>query len=153
MNKLLRNVALSTLATSAAIALPLVANADNHSVTIQADYYRKTAFQEMYGGGKYIGPRKDVTTAPVGQVLPRTFKLPITTEIFRDTTITSTSPITDAIGVSRNSSDVARWGEAIAECLQEKPKLVRVLTGNTVYINNVEGTIVENANGVLVCPR
>lgn len=152
MKNVVKTVAASVLATVAVAASPLALKAQDRVPSIQVDYYRKTAFQELYGGS-YVGPREYVTTAPTGKVLPLRFSLPIETAIFQDTSIRSNTPITDAFGVTRDTNELIRWAETIGECLQEKPRLVRVLTGNTIYINDVEGSIVENANGVLVCPR
>ncbi len=149
MKQLVKTAIASVLAT---VAVSGSANAQDRIPSIQADYYGKTAYQEFFGGN-YLAPRQYVTTSPTGRVLPLRFSLPIETVMFQDTKITTNTPITDAIGTTRNASELVRWAEAIGQCLQEKPKLVRVLTGNTIYINGVEGSIVQNSRGTLVCPR
>ena len=103
------------------------------------------------------------------RTLPRRFDFPIITEIDVNNSVRTDSPITDAFfnnlpsiptGITldellRNRRDytaaIEAWGEEVTECLNRKPRLLRVSTGNPVIINGVEGTIVLNANNRAIC--
>jgi hypothetical protein len=81
-------------------------------------------------------------------VRPLYFTLPIKLEVMKDSSITSNNPISD-----KNTDDVKAWAAAIQGCLQQSPKLLRVVGNQTVpfMINGSEGTIKINANDRAVC--
>ncbi len=103
------------------------------------------------------------------RTLPRKFDFPIITEIDVNNSVRTDSPITDAFvnnlpsiptGITLDellryrgeyTAAIEAWGEEVTECLNEKPRLLRVSTGNPVIINGEEGTIVLNANNRAVC--
>jgi hypothetical protein len=105
-------------------------------------------------------------------VQPIYFTLPINLMVVKDTNITSDTPISDQY-TAKESWDIQAWGSAVSSCLQQSPKLVRVVDMTAVpdtardltedepspteevpfMVGGKEGTIVENANGKAVCPR
>ncbi|NEQ99427.1 MAG: hypothetical protein F6K30_22440 [Cyanothece sp. SIO2G6] len=124
-------VTLGVVAATTCVALPAIAQG--------ADTYAPD--EETIVGGRDVSlPSKPVT--------PWSYALPMVIEIVQDSSITTNTPITDAM-----SDDVAVWGEAIRGCLAQSPELLRqtrggdqpFITGNTV------GTINLNANSVSVC--
>ena len=103
------------------------------------------------------------------RTLPRKFDFPIITEIEIDNNVRTDNPITDAFvntlpsiptGITLDellryraeyTAAIEAWGEEVTECLNQKPRLLRVSTGNPVIINGTEGTIVLNANNRAIC--
>lgn len=87
-------------------------------------------------------------TLPTPPVISAYFTLPIATSIVKDASVTTNTPITD------KATSVAAWGEAIRECLKQKPMMMRDAKGTMVpfIVGGSEGTIKLNANDKPVCP-
>ncbi|MDY6938402.1 MAG: hypothetical protein SWY16_12110 [Cyanobacteriota bacterium] len=112
--------------------------------TIEVDYFRYNT-----AGTESVGSPEPIASDPKAKALPKDFPFPIVTSVEQNTSITTNSPITDALG----DDNLPAWEEAIRECMLQTPRLRHDQTGNTVRINGSEGTIVLNSNGVSVCPR
>jgi hypothetical protein len=86
---------------------------------------------------------------PTPPVISAFFTLPIETKVVKDAAITTNTPVTD------KTTSLAAWGEAIRECLKQKPALVRNAKGTDVPFlvgDMQQGTIKLNANDRPVCP-
>lgn len=85
---------------------------------------------------------------PTPPVLTAKFTLPIVTQVAKDASITSNTPLTDQYG-----SDYTKWAESVRECLKSKPILVRVVGDQSVpfVVNGSEGKLKLNANDKAVC--
>lgn len=125
-----------------AVPLPAFAQKATSSHTIQVDYKEMTL-----GGKEFIGPRQAIIGNPVDRALPMRFEYPLYTEIGKNASIKTNTPITD------QTSTISEWQQKVTACLKQKPRLVRTLTGNTILIDGQEGKIVKNSNGKLVCPN
>ena len=113
------------------------------------------------------GPKLKYNDLPHIPVLPKKFVFPILTEMVSDPSITTNSPIADQYppppipdrvtlddlpGIRAEYTTVLNtWYEEVRECLQQKPKLIRVATGEPIHFEGKEGTIVLNANDRPVC--
>ncbi|MEB3358452.1 MAG: hypothetical protein VKK04_17125 [Synechococcales bacterium] len=91
---------------------------------------------------------RDVSLPSV-PVTPRKYALPMVIRIVQDPSITTDTPITDAM-----ANDVAAWGGAIANCLTQSPEMLRETRGGDqpFVVGGATGTIHLNANSVPVCP-
>ena len=135
---------LMCLGTLLAVALPLPAFAQKatSSHTIQVDYKEMTL-----GGQEFIGPRQAIIGNPVDRTLPMRFSYPLYTEIGKNASIKTNTPITD------QNLKLTDWQQKVTACLKQKPRLVRTLTSNSILIDGQEGKIVKNSNGKVVCPN
>ncbi len=90
---------------------------------------------------------RDVSLPSV-PVTPWYYALPMEISIVQDSSVTTNTPITDAL-----ADDTAAWGEAIAECLTQSPEMVRETRGGDqpFIVGGAAGTINLNSNGVPVC--
>jgi hypothetical protein len=81
------------------------------------------------------------------------FTLPIVVQVAKDPGLTSSTPISDRY-TSKESWDINAWASAVSSCLQQKPKLVRVVGEEQVpfMLNGSEGTIMLNSSDKAVCP-
>ena len=138
----------------------VVANLPLAALAIPSDFDYKSGPEEYY-------PLPDLSIPY--RTLPRKFDFPIITEIDVDDSVRTDSPITDVFvnnlppiptGITLDellryraeyTAAIQAWGEEVTECLNQKPRLLRVSTGNPVIINGEEGTIVLNANNRAVC--
>jgi hypothetical protein len=86
-------------------------------------------------------------------VMPIYFTLPIQVAVAKDSSMTSNTPISDRY-TDKANWDVKAWAAAVSNCLQAKPKLMRVVGDEQVpfMLNGSEGTIMLNANDKAVCP-
>ncbi len=84
-------------------------------------------------------------------VRPVNFTLPMMVAVAKGGG-SSDTPISDRY-TAKETWDVKAWGAAISNCLQQKPKLVRVVGDEKVpfMIDGAEGTIMLNANDKSVC--
>jgi hypothetical protein len=84
-------------------------------------------------------------------VRPINFTLPMMVAVAKGAG-SSDTPISDRY-TAKETWDVKAWGAAISGCLQQKPKLVRVVGDEKVpfMIDGAEGTIMLNANDKSVC--
>ena len=138
------------------------------------DSYRSIA-PRIEVGTRGIPPVTDLPdriSLPSQSLLPANFEFPIVLGQAMDTTMTTTSPITDRMADpvwSRRMEDLAAyktaysegllaWSGRVAQCMNEKPKLYVVRSnGNQppiqlpMYFDGKEGTIVQNKDGVSVC--
>ena len=138
------------------------------------DSYRPIA-PRIEVGTRGIPPVTDLPdriSLPSQSLLPANFEFPIVLGQAMDTTMTTTSPITDRMADpvwSRRMEDLAAyktaysegllaWSGRVAQCMNEKPKLYVVRSnGNQppiqlpMYFDGKEGTIVQNKDGVSVC--
>ncbi len=91
---------------------------------------------------------RDVSLPSV-PVTPWRYALPMEIRIVQDSSITTNTPITDAL-----SDDVSTWGEAVAGCLSQSPEMVRATRGGDqpFVVGGAAGNIRLNANSVPVCP-
>jgi len=137
---------LGLCAAAAVVAVPLSASA----VDVEVD-----------------GPKLRYNDLPAIPVLPKKFVFPILTEMVSDPSITTNSPIADQYppppipdrvtlddlpGIRAEYTTVLNtWYEKVRECLQEKPKLIRVATGEPILFEGKEGTIVLNSSDRPVC--
>jgi hypothetical protein len=98
--------------------------------------------EETIVGGREV-------SLPSIPVTPWSYALPMETSIIQDASITSNTPITDAM-----SDDVAAWGEAVGGCLQLSPEMVRETVAGVqpFIVNDAARTIHLNANEIPVCP-
>lgn len=143
----------------AVATLPLPALANTPAIPAGFDY--KSGPLEYH-----LLPHPDLPN----RTLPKAFDFPIHTKIATDTTITTNSPITDGFvsrlttipsGVSLDdiprlraeyTRSVDGWSEQIMECLNKKPRLLRVSSNNPIqFYGGAVGTIVLNANNRPVC--
>ena len=138
----------------------VVANLPMPALAIPSDFDYKS-------GSEDYQPLPDLSIPY--RTLPRKFDFPIITEIDVDNSVRTDSPITDAFvnnlpsiptGITLDellryraeyTAAIEAWGEEVTECLNQKPRLLRVSTGNPVIINGEEGTIVLNGNNRAVC--
>ena len=145
---------LGSLCTLVVTNLPLPA------LAIPSDFDYKSSPEEYH-------PLPDLSIPY--RTLPRKFDFPIITEIDIDNNFSTDNPITDAFvdnlpsiptGITLDellryraeyTAAIEAWGEEVTECLNQKPRLLRVSTGNPVIINGVGGTIVRNANNRAIC--
>jgi hypothetical protein len=107
---------------------------------------------------------------PPPPVQPIYFTLPIDLMVVKDANITTDTPISDKY-TAPETWDVKAWGAAVSSCLQQSPKLVRVVKMKSVpapegeettvpspmmevpfMLGGKEGTIMLNANDKSVCP-
>jgi hypothetical protein len=118
----------------AALGIALPANAE------MADTYSPDP--ETIVGGRDV-------SLPSVPVTPWRYALPMEIRIVQDASITTNTPITDAL-----SDDVSAWGEAVAGCLNQSPEMVRETRGGDqpFVVGGTMGTIRLNANSVPVCP-
>ncbi len=86
-------------------------------------------------------------------VRPAYFTLPIILKVAQDKAVTSSTPISDRY-TGKENWDLAAWMSGVQNCLQQKPKLMRVVGDESVpfMLNGAEGTIMLNANNQAVCP-
>jgi hypothetical protein len=86
-------------------------------------------------------------------IRPAYFTLPIVLKVAQDTGSTSNTPISDRY-TGKANWDLAAWTAGVRNCLQQKPKLMRVVGDQSVpfMLNGSEGTIMLNANNQAVCP-
>lgn len=86
-------------------------------------------------------------------IRPAYFTLPIVLKVAQDTGVTSSTPISDRY-TGKANWDLAAWMSGVRNCLQQKPKLMRVVGDQSVpfMLNGSEGTIMLNANNQAVCP-
>jgi hypothetical protein len=86
-------------------------------------------------------------------IRPAYFTLPITLKVAQDTGSTSSTPISDRY-TGKANWDLAAWMSGVRNCLQQKPKLMRVVGDQSVpfMLNGSEGTIMLNADNQAVCP-
>ncbi|MEB3211984.1 MAG: hypothetical protein VKL39_11545 [Leptolyngbyaceae bacterium] len=118
----------------AALGIALPANAE------LAETYSPD--EETIVGGREV-------SLPSVPVTPWRYALPMEISIIQDSSITTDTPITDAM-----SDDVSAWGEAVAGCLTLSPEMVReTVAGNQPFIvSDAARTIHLNANSSPVCP-
>ncbi|MBE9032328.1 hypothetical protein IQ266_21555 [filamentous cyanobacterium LEGE 11480] len=81
------------------------------------------------------------------------FTLPIALKVAQDVNVLSSTPISDRY-TGKENWNLAAWTAGIRNCLQQKPKLMRVVGEQSVpfMLNGAEGSIVLNANNKAVCP-
>jgi hypothetical protein len=86
-------------------------------------------------------------------IRPAYFTLPIILKVAQDTGSTSSTPISDRY-TGKANWDLAAWMSGVRNCLQQKPKLMRVVGDQSVpfMLNGSEGTIMLNASNQAVCP-
>jgi hypothetical protein len=86
-------------------------------------------------------------------IRPAYFTLPIILKVAQDTGSTSSTPISDRY-TGKANWDLAAWMSGVRNCLQQKPKLMRVVGDQSVpfMLNGSEGTIMLNAENHAVCP-
>ena len=125
-------VALSIATAAVGFALPASAEL--------ADTYSPD--EETIVGGRDV-------SLPSVPVTPWRYALPMEISIVQDASITTNTPITDAM-----SDDVAAWGEAIAGCMVQSPEMIRETSGGDqpFIVGDSVGTINLNANSIPVCP-
>lgn len=81
------------------------------------------------------------------------FTLPIALKVAQDANAVSSTPISDRY-TGKANWNLAAWTTAVRSCMQQKPKLVRVVGEQEVpfMLNGEDGTVMLNANGKAVCP-
>jgi hypothetical protein len=86
-------------------------------------------------------------------IRPAYFTLPIILKVAQDSSATSSTPISDRY-TQKASWDINAWAAGVRNCLQQKPKLLRVVGNQTVpfMLDGAEGTIMLNAENKSVCP-
>ncbi len=86
-------------------------------------------------------------------VQPAYFTLPIVVRVAKDVNLASSTPISDRY-TAKASWDIKAWASAVSSCLQQKPKLMRVVGDEQVpfMLNGAEGTIMLNSSDRAVCP-
>ncbi len=96
---------------------------------------------------------KTVSLPEPSPIQPAFFTLPIVLKVAQDTGATSSTPISDRY-TGKENWDLAAWTAGVRNCLQQKPKLMRVVGDQSVpfMLNGSEGTIMLNANNQAVCP-
>jgi hypothetical protein len=96
---------------------------------------------------------KTVSLPEPSPIQPAFFTLPIDLKVAQDTSVTSSTPISDRY-TGKANWDLAAWTAGVRNCLQQKPKLLRVVGDQSVpfMLNGTEGTIMLNANNQAVCP-
>jgi hypothetical protein len=89
-------------------------------------------------------------TLPTPPVTPNAFTLPVDVQVAKDSSITSSTLITDKYGIG---SDIKVWGEDIRKCMMATPKMERVVGKTRVpfVINGKEGILKLNASDKPVC--
>jgi hypothetical protein len=104
-----------------------------------------------------ILPRETITgiksvDLPAPPIQAAYFTLPIDLRVAKDANIASSTPISDRY-TAKGSWDIKAWASAVSGCLQQKPKLVRVVGNDQVpfMLNGSEGTIMLNASDKAVC--
>jgi hypothetical protein len=102
-------------------------------------------------------PRESITgitsvNLPAPPIQAAYFTLPIDLRVAKDASITSSTPISDRY-TAKASWDIKAWANAVSGCLQQKPKLVRVVGSDQVpfMLNGSEGTIMLNSSDKAVC--
>ncbi|MEM9446907.1 MAG: hypothetical protein AAGA75_00055 [Cyanobacteria bacterium P01_E01_bin.6] len=130
---MLRKIAILGVA-AAAIGFALPANAE------LAETYSPD--EETIVGGRDV-------SLPSIPVTPWRYALPMEISIVQDASVTTDTPITDAM-----SEDVAAWGEAVAGCMSLSPEMVRETRGGDqpFIVSDATRTINLNANSTPVCP-
>ena len=85
---------------------------------------------------------------PTPPVHPALFTLPMNIVVVKDASITTNTPITDAVG-----SDYKTWAERVRECSMSKPILKRKVGDKELdfVVNGSEGKLKLNANDKPVC--
>ena len=167
------------LASIAVASLPLPAFAGGHNPHIEVDYHEQSLAQEVIYGTVYDGEKLRVVTDPKGAALRRSFEFPIELSVAQDSSIRTSTPITDRYKMGTfgdctgdNSIDlsdadafhrnctamVTAWAEEVRECMASGPSLIRDLTGNEINIYNSSGEklnaeVVYNASGKAVCSQ
>jgi hypothetical protein len=96
---------------------------------------------------------KTVSLPEPSPIQPAFFTLPIDLKVAQDPSATSSTPISDRY-TGKANWDLAAWTAGVRNCLQQKPKLLRVVGDQSVpfMLNGTEGTIMLNANNQAVCP-
>jgi hypothetical protein len=96
---------------------------------------------------------KTVSLPEPAPIQPAFFTLPINLKVAQDTSMTSSTPISDRY-TGKANWDLAAWTAGVRNCLQQKPKLMRVVGDQSVpfMLNGTEGTIMLNAENQAVCP-
>jgi hypothetical protein len=96
---------------------------------------------------------KTVSLPDPAPIQPAFFTLPIDLKVAQDTSATSSTPISDRY-TGKANWDLAAWTAGVRNCLQQKPKLMRVVGDQSVpfMLNGSEGTIMLNADNRAVCP-
>lgn len=117
----------------AGYALPVLAEAEQSAQTYSPN-------PETIVGGRDV-------TIPSKPVLPIYYTLPMVIKVAQDSSITSSTPITD------NSTDLKVWAEAISECAKSTPVLLRESPdGDQPFkLSEEEGKVKLNASGQPVC--
>jgi hypothetical protein len=102
-------------------------------------------------------PRESITgitsvDLPAPPIQAAYFTLPIDLRVAKDASIASSTPISDRY-TAKDSWDIKAWANAVSGCLQQKPKLVRVVGNDQVpfMLNGSEGTIMLNSSDKAVC--
>jgi hypothetical protein len=102
-------------------------------------------------------PRETITgitsvDLPAPPIQAAYFTLPIDLRVAKDANIASSTPISDRY-TAKGSWDIKAWASAVSGCLQQKPKLVRVVGNDQVpfMLNGSEGTIMLNSSDKAVC--
>jgi hypothetical protein len=134
------------------------------------DRYRPQAPRIEVGtqGIPAITDLPDRVSLPQQMLFPVNFENPINLGQAMDSSIPTSSPITDQMADptwSRRLEDLAAyktaysqnlvaWSDRISQCMTEKPKLYVMRSDGKqlpIYFDGKEGTIVQNKDGVAVC--
>jgi hypothetical protein len=96
---------------------------------------------------------KTVSLPEPAPIQPAFFTLPINLKVAQDSSATSSTPISDRY-TGKANWDLAAWTAGVRNCLQQKPKLMRVVGDQTVpfMLDGSEGTIMLNSSNQAVCP-
>jgi hypothetical protein len=96
---------------------------------------------------------KTVSLPEPSPIQPAFFTLPIDLKVAQDPSATSSTPISDRY-TGKANWDLAAWTAGVRNCLQQKPKLLRVVGDQSVpfMLNGSEGTIMLNSSNQAVCP-
>ena len=114
------------------------------------------------------GGKKEYNEMPSIEVLPAKYVFPVLTNMAKDPSITTDSPIADKYppppvpdrvtlddlpGIrAEYTATLNQWAEEVKECLVSKPNLIRIATGEPILFDGKAGTVVLNANDRPVCP-
>jgi hypothetical protein len=139
-------------------SLPKVEAAPSRTETLPYKTDSGSAAGSMKGPGArtMVLPQETITGIKMVDfgalpVRPINFTLPMMVAVAKGGG-SSDTPISDRY-TAKETWDVKAWGAAISGCLQQKPKLVRVVGDEKVpfMIDGAEGTIMLNANDKSVC--